>query len=675
MKTSSRTASLVRLTGGVTVLLLASIRCQVALDPQPLQRFETCEDLQVYLEDQILHPSVEQSFVSSGAVVGCADALGSGAEAPGDAAEGEGERAFSETTTQEEDVDEPDFVKNNGDLIFVLRRGEMIILGAFPPADMGVLSRTQIAGRPTQMFFDDEDDRVLVISNFVDDAPHLLVKLFDVSDPRAPVELRSTLIDGTYVNARSVGSEVMLVSSSFLTVNVELDTAAFSDDENRARLRAAGLGRILPKVSDFIVGKDTAPRVDNAAACENTYAPSSSDGRSILLVHGFDMADETAPLKSTGVVAPFSNVYASTRSLYLASTEIQDGGYFTPPFATTRLHKLTAFSGKGAAEYQATSVIRGTIQNELSMDEGEDGLLRVVVTDNVEDENTYVQSTSLVVLEQLDESTELSEVARVEDIGRGENVESVRFVGKNAYVVTYPANAGFFIDKNGLPSIPFTDPLFVIDLSDGRAPRLRGSIEVDGYSAYIHPIDDTHLLTVGVNTDESTGAFLGLSLLSFDVSNPDAPALLHRYDFGNADTGSEALFDRHAFMWFSAESALAIPVQRRAPNFGALLSSGLAVFRYDADDGFLALGEVGQTDLYPELTDGTQTELLQNTNTSCASVRRSVMISDPVDGAFVYAISTGGVSAARLDDGLEEVATVNLRNAATEPVCDAEFNL
>lgn len=666
-------ASLGRLAGAVAVVLLGSIRCSVPLDPQPLQRFETCEDLQLYLEDQILHPGVEPSVQSGGAFVGCSNAE---ALAPRDIAGGEGEgegegRQFTKTTTQEDAVDEPDFVKNNGDVIFVLRRGQMIILSAWPADEMHVLSRTQISGTPFTMLFHDEENqkRALVMSNFFSDRARVLVKLFDVTDPTEPVELRSLLVDGNFVDARAVGSEVMLVSRSQLNTNVSLDTAPFSDDENRARLREAGLGRLLPQVADFIVGKDTAPRVERAIACENTYAPSVSDGRNILLVHALDMVDETAPLRSTGVVAGFSHVYGSTRSLYLASTEVSDGGYFTPPFATTRIHKLSAFEGAGAAEYQATAVVEGTIKDELSLDEDEQGLLRIVVTDNSSSQDLSVQTTSLVVLERKDEATELTEVARVEDIGRGENVESVRFIGDKAYVVTYPIDVGFFLNDNGMPAIPFTDPLFVIDLADPRAPRLRGELEVGGYSAYIHPLDDTHLLTVGVNTDAATNQYLGLSLLVFDVEDPDKPSLLHRHDFGGPDSGSDALVERHAFTYFGAEKALAIPVQRYARDTGLLESSSLAVFRVDLDEGFIPLGEIEQASLYPHLDGGPQNQIVDQLNGPCISVRRSVMISDSAEGAFVYAISTGGVTASALTEELPVVSTVRFVGD-NEELCD-----
>lgn len=678
---------LVRLAGGLAVVLLASVRCQVALDPQPLQRFETCEDLEVFLQDQILHPGVEESFETGGAVVGCS-AAASEPLAPGDDAfegrEGEGEgggRDFTTTNTQEADVDEPDFVKNNGDHIFVLRRGEMIIARAWPADETAVLSRTTVGGTPFTMLFSDDEtalnvDRALVISTFNTTGPHVLAKLFDVSDVTAPVELRSIMVEGTFVDARAVDDEVMLVTHSQLLVDRSiLSTDPFSDDENRARLQQVGIDRMLPQISDFIVGEDVAPRVNKAIACENTYAPSRTDGRNILLVHGLSLRDETRALKSTGVVTQFSSVYASLSSIYLASTEASDGGYFTPSFATTRIHKLDAFAGDGAAEYQATGVITGRIKDELSIDEGPDGTLRVVITDDSESQDLSAQTTSLVVLQQ--DGTDLNEVSRVSDIGRGENVESVRFIGDFAYVVTYPADSFFFIGPSGIPvGIPFTDPLFVIDLSDPKAPRLRGELEVDGYSAYIHPLDEDHLLTVGVNTDPDDGTFEDLSVIVFNVADPDAPFVVDRLDFGGSQASSEALVERHAFTYFASQKALAIPVQQ-FNNESFLTSSALKVFRIDveadSDEGETVIADLGddladgveQAPLYQDVEGGNLVDVFSG---PCAAVRRSVMISDRGE-AFVYAISGAGMTVASIEPGLPTVA--NLRFGTIEDaVCD-----
>ncbi|MBI1945458.1 MAG: beta-propeller domain-containing protein [Deltaproteobacteria bacterium] len=653
-----------RLAGGIAVVLLASVRCQVALPLEPLQRFETCEALQAYLEDQILHPGVEQSVSTNGALEGCADAelVGVPGAPPADAAD----RQYTTTTTQEQGVDEPDFVKNDGDKIFVLRRGQMVILSAWPADEMTVLSRTEIDGTPFTMLFADaapgQREQALVLATTYDDRERVVARLYDVVDPRAPVLQRTVTIDGTFVDARRVGDEVMLVTHATLAADVDIDHVPFADDANRAKLREAGIERLLPSVSDYVVGLDDAPRVDKAAACEHTYAPRISDGRNMLLVHALSMRDPGAALRSTGVVTGFAHVYASDASVVLASTELNDGGYFTPDFNKTRLHKLAAFQGTGAAEYRATGVFDGVIKDEMSLDE-QGGLLRMVITNDAASQDPNDQSTSLLVIEE--QGTALVEVARVEDIGRGENVESVRFLGNKAYVVTYPRDQGDFVldPVTGLPRVPMMDPLFVIDLADARSPTLRGDLDLQGYAAYLHPYDEGHLLAVGANTDPATGAFLGLSLIVFDVANPDVPYVLHRYDFAGPNAGSEALVDRHAFTYFPAEQALAIPVQRFDDGAGVLTSSAVAVFRVDLVDGITPLGTVEQRGLL----ESTYGELTQWGGAQCASVRRSVMISDAVVGGFVYAVSTAGVVAAALEPELPTVATVRIASQDEEP--------
>jgi uncharacterized secreted protein with C-terminal beta-propeller domain len=649
-----------RLTFAIIAMLMASVRCAGPTDPQPLQRFDTCTDLQLYLEDQILHPGVEAD-TGNVALAGCASSADLSGSVGG---EGEGEKGatnFTTTNTQTPAVDEPDFVKNDGEFIFVLRRGEMTIVKAWPPEDMGILSHTTIAGVPFTMLF--EGNTALVVSRMFSDRAQTMIKIFDVADKANPKELRTTLVDGDFVDARAVNGKVMLVTRALVAPDVELDTAPFSDDANRARLRAAGIANLMPRTSDFVDGVDVSPRSDPAVACENTYAPRESDGHSLLLINGFDMNDPGAPLLSTGVVAGFGHIYASTTSLYLASTETNDGGYFTPPFATTRLHVLDAFTGhNGAAEYKATGVVDGQIKDELSLDEGPDKSLRMIVTDNSQSTDATQQSTSLVVLER--SGTHLDEVARVDDIGRGEAVESVRFLGNRAYVSTYPANAPFSLDDQGLPTIVFTDPLTVLDLSDPKNPRERGHVDVGGYSAYIHPLDDDHIVTVGVDTNASTGQETALSLLVFDVGDADHPSLAFRTDVGDQATGSQALVDRHAFTYFDEEKTLGLPIAQFDARTGALTSSSLAVFTVDAQQGIALLGNIEQSPLYTLLSDA-------NTgNGPCATVRRSVMMSDPSLGAFAYAVSTAGITAAKLAPGVDLVKSVALANSG-DTACDA----
>lgn len=373
-----------------------------------------------------------------------------------------------------------------------------------------------------------------------------------------------------------------------------------------------------------------------AFECHNTFAPARSDGRNLVVVHRYSMSDRHAPLKSTGVVGNPEFIYSSAENIYLADTLWYDGGYFTPAFAETRFHKLEAFAeGDGASAYLATGTFPGQLHNQFSMDE-EDGRLRAVLTTNDSLSGSSDRNrTSLLVIEE--DGVSLVEAGRVDDIGKGEFVQAVRFLGDFAYVVTYPLEGD---DLSVPPSwrIPpppvggIYDPLYVIDLSEPTKPRIRGELEVEGYSTYIHPLGDDHLLTIGVDSDEN-GLVLGMALSVFDVADPDEPKLAHRHAFGDGLSFSEALQDHHAFTFFASRKALAIPIQL-IDESGWVTSTGLEVFRIDAAEGISPMGVVEQLSLFDR-------EELVGWTAGCAVVRRSVMIAEGGQ-AYVYALSTGG---------------------------------
>jgi Beta propeller domain len=102
------------------------------------------------------------------------------------------------------------------------------------------------------------------------------------------------------------------------------------------------------------------------------------------------------------------------------------------------------------------------------------------------------------------------------------------------------------------------DPLYTLDLSDPAQPRLAGELRVRGYSAYLDPIDTTHLIGVGQDAN-ALGQTRGTQISLFDVSDLIAPDRLAVYhlQFGH----SEAEFDPHAFLFWPASRLLVIPVQ------------------------------------------------------------------------------------------------------------------
>ena len=126
----------------------------------------------------------------------------------------------------------------------------------------------------------------------------------------------------------------------------------------------------------------------------------------------------------------------------------------------------------------------------------------------------------------------LVQLGQVGGLGRGEQIYAVRFVGDVGYVVTFRR----------------TDPLFTIDLSDPAAPRLRGELELLGYSAYLHPLGDGRLLGIGQSAT-AEGRRTGAQATLFDVSDLDAPRVTSQVDLPSGWSDVEQ--DHHAFLWWS----------------------------------------------------------------------------------------------------------------------------
>ena len=45
-------------------------------------------------------------------------------------------------------------------------------------------------------------------------------------------------------------------------------------------------------------------------------------------------------------------------------------------------------------------------------------------------------------------------------------------------------------------------PLYVIDLSNPLNPTVLGKLKIPGYSTYLHPYDENHLIGIGMQTEE-----------------------------------------------------------------------------------------------------------------------------------------------------------------------------
>jgi uncharacterized secreted protein with C-terminal beta-propeller domain len=260
-------------------------------------------------------------------------------------------------------------------------------------------------------------------------------------------------------------------------------------------------------------------------------------------------------------------LYATSENLYLTSTEYQyrqmlwsrDGSDANT--VKTWIHKIGIDSGKFG--YSLSTRVPGMVLNQFSMDEYH-GYFRIATTtgqvwDDSSENNIYV----------LDR--ELSLRGKLEGLAPTERIYSARFMGDRCYLVTFRQ----------------VDPFFVIDLSNPRAPTVLGELKITGYSDYLHPYDENHV--IGLGKEDSR-----LKLSLFDVTDVKNPSEVSRYFVGEDEdysySNSYALNDHKAFLFSKSKDLLVIPVSvsESYKNYW----QGAYVFKLTPQNGFELKGEI-----------------------------------------------------------------------------------
>ena len=436
----------------------------------------------------------------------------------------------SGTNVQEAGVDEADVVKVSGSLLLRLRDGELLaydVSGDEPR----LLSSTRLEdARGSSGWVGDPggemvlvDGRAVVLGTSTDGMSTTITTV-DLADPTSPAVVDATTVRGRASAVRLHDDVVRVVLQNGLP---ELDFSA--PDGTLGQLRARLSNRALVRdttLADWLPTVDGAPVVD----CEDVAIPDDDLALGTTTLLAFDPAEPTA--RTTTAVATDSAIsYFSTDRFYLAASAPQWGWVdcmncrptgFPGTDGTT---PLFAFALDGTdATYVASGEVEGTIADRWSMD-AVGGSLRVAVGPSSETGNF----NSVLTLRE--EGSDLVEDGRVDQLGVGEEIKSVRWFDDLAIVVTFRQ----------------TDPLYAIDLSDPTAPRLVGELKIPGFSEYLHPLGEQRLIGMGQDATLD-GVTRGAQAALFDVTDLASPRQLDvvRYDEG---TQAGAATDPRQFTW------------------------------------------------------------------------------------------------------------------------------
>ena len=481
---------------------------------------------------------------------------------------------YSRTNIQVENVDEADVVKTNGKNIFYISQNKIIIVDIQDKSKMTEVTRldfTKEDFKPRELFIN--NNKMIVIGNensysmsnqITKETFSSIYKkriyrqnttavIYDISDASKPKEERKVKIEGNYVSSRMIGDSIYFIANKGISYyNI---TKTEKDKLNPDDYK--------PAYTDTLFGTE-----EKLINYDRIYYFNNIDTLNYLNLCGFNLNGQTEADVETFLGAG-EDVYCSAQNLYVAKAKrVYDADTHMNFGEDTKILKFALNNGK--IEFKAEATLEGGINNQFSMDE-KDGYLRIATTIGKTYNMDNSTSNSLYVLDQ-----DLKEVGRLDGIAKAEKIYSVRYVGNKAYMVTFRE----------------VDPLFVIDLSDVKNPKILGELKIPGYSTYLHPYDETHLIGFGYDTkDNGYGGVKndGLKMAMFDVSDVSNPKELFNVKIGESGTNSPLTSNHKALLFSKEKNFIAFPVSAYAKTGTEYKAQ---VYDIDLSKGFTLRGEI-----------------------------------------------------------------------------------
>ena len=345
---------------------------------------------------------------------------------------------------------------------------------------------------------------------------------YDITDRANPKLIRRETQDGSYRSSRLIGNTLYTVSQYYV----------------RAESEETLENVCIPKVSGAEI------------TCDCIYLPQNM-GDSYICLTALDITDKDGRISALAVLGETENYYCSQDTFYI----VADNYYNSSEYKTKDVNGYTvinAFSLDGLnISYKATGEVKGsTAKSQYSFDEYEN-VLRVATT--YYNYNTQKNESSVYTLDE-----NLDIIGKLEDIANNELIKSVRYMGEKAYIVTF---------RN-------TDPLFAIDLSDPKNPKVLGELKLPGYSAYLHPISENLLLGIGYDGDANNADFNSVKVSLFDISDPVNLKELDNIVLNDKNVSTPVNNNPKALIYKSDEGIIGFPVETYDYNVSDYIEYG-----------------------------------------------------------------------------------------------------
>ena len=502
---------------------------------------------------------------------------------------------YSQTNVQVAGVDEPDVVKTDGTYLYIVSNGKIIIVKAYPTEDADIeceiifndsvyVQNVFISNLRLVVFAETynypiyKDDAIDEMSSSVwYSSPDTYIKIFDLGDITNPVLVKDIVVGGSYSGARMIEDFVYVITTQYsynydipdgdqivvprIMVDDEIKEVPLSDihyvdiPEKSSTLTNIVSVNIHDDADEvhaevFLLGNSHTLYVSKS----NIYVVYSTGYYDYVMLE--ELIDELLmPTLPESIKEEFKLVDTLSLEDYQKKTVTEwilqnyvdsmdenqkqaIAKVIVRQTERTIIHRISIADGK--IQYEAQGSIPGFVQNQFSLSEY-DGYLRVSTTIEgwmVRYYFSSIESQNNVYVLDMD----LEIVGSLEDLASGEQIYATRFIGDKCYLVTFKQ----------------IDPFFVIDLSEPTNPEVLGELKIPGYSTYLHPYDETHIIGIGRDDEK-------VKISLFDVSDLENPIELSKYEIENDDEDwywaqSSALYEHKAFLFDKEKNLLVIPV-------------------------------------------------------------------------------------------------------------------
>lgn len=453
---------------------------------------------------------------------------------------------YSTTNIQVENVDEADIVKTDGDYIYSISEDNVIITDAKDPKQPKVVATIQSEDDDIPEDIILYKDKLVVISTkgnqtqryYYNNRMNTVVKIYNITSREKPVLTKSYEMYEPYYTSRCIDNVLYVISSGNLRKEDDKIVVGYNEDNMEKEMSIDK----IKYLKDVKTTKQT-------------------------LISTVDLNNETADIKLDSYLMNISNAYISENAIYLLNQKYNNDSKipikllfgFKGVFGLEDYYEMDSESGyyteiykfdiKENVEYKAKTKVKGKTINQYSLDE-KDNHLRIALYDN--------DGSRVAIFDE-----DLKQIGISDNVAKGEKMYSSRFIGDKVYFVTYKT----------------IDPLFVMDLSNETKPKVLGKLKIPGYSTYLHPYDENHIIGIGMETKEvinrnsngkvisTTAKVVGMKMALFDVSNVNSPVQISSVVIGDSRTTSAILTNPKALLFSKEKSLIAIPINNYSQDF------------------------------------------------------------------------------------------------------------